>query len=114
MQLVKDVSLTDVAEMQVIVRGPMMHVAGRCDFVRRSSAIGGRRIAVLHLVVLDCRGSIAILTGRPHVLRYVYASEHMRVILEYSRGLRRGRFCRGIVHGNVHQLQVFFFLGVFF
>ena len=89
MQLVKDVNLTNAVEVQVmmIVRRPMMYAVGRRDFVKRSSAIGSSRSVTLHVVVLNGRSPIAVLTGRPHVLRDVYPSKDMRVILEYSRRL---------------------------
>ena len=77
---------------------------GHCDLVRRLSGIENYETGVLRLVVLNCRSSITILTRRWHVPRYMYASQEMGVILEYSRSLCRGGFYRGTVHYNVRLL----------
>lgn len=68
---------------------------------RCSSTIGSSGATFLHLVVFNCRSSIAILPRRQHVLRYVRASIDCCVILDCIPRLFRGRSCKGIVDGNV-------------
>ena len=68
-----------------------------CHSIGRSSAIGGCWVAILHLVVFNCRGSIAILAMGSHVVGYMHAPIDVGVILVYFPRLIGAGTCRGIV-----------------
>ena len=93
--------------MMANVRSAMVYAVGcgiaigSCDPVRRSSIIGRCGAAILHLVVFNCRSTIAILAWRQHVTRYVHASIDCRVILDGSPIFFGCGSYRGIVDGNV-------------
>ena len=78
---------------------------GRWSIIRSCrDGIGSCRVGVLHLVVFDCRSSIAILSRRQHVLRYVHASTDCRLIFEGPLRVFEGGY-RGGVDGNVFLLH---------
>lgn len=115
MQLVEDVmSQTATAQVQVMtsVRLTKVHTVGcrmaigSCYSVRRLCATGRRGTAILHRVVFNCRGAVAVLAWGSYVLGYMHAVIIVGFILDCSLRLFGADSCRGIVDGNALLFHV--------
>ncbi len=89
-----------VGQSMVCAIGGGMAV-GSCNSNGRSSTIRSRGAAIWQLVVFNCRGPIAILPRRDHVLRYVHTPVNCRAILQCFPRFIGGRCYGGIINRNV-------------